>query len=67
MHNAEKRMSPVLAALKDNTLFLKHNLNAQAVGALQGEYKNIKQDVELLIKEMNQAIDKSQSFINQLK
>jgi hypothetical protein len=67
MHNAEKRMSPVLAALKDNTLYLKHNLNAQAVGALQGEYKNIKQDVELLIKEMNQAIDKSQSFIDQLQ
>ncbi|MBT3815870.1 MAG: DUF2959 family protein, partial [Methylococcales bacterium] len=37
MHKAEDRMQPVLAALKDNTLYLKHNLNAKAIGALQGE------------------------------
>ena len=67
MHKAESRMQPVLDALKDNVLFLKHNLNAQAIGALQGEYQSIKNDVELLIGEMNKAIEQSNAFIAQLK
>ena len=29
MHKAESKMAPVLTALKDNSLFLKHNLNAK--------------------------------------
>ncbi|WDE08351.1 DUF2959 domain-containing protein [Thalassomonas viridans] len=67
MRRAEERMQPVLVALKDNTLYLKHNLNAKAIGALQGEYLSIKQDIEILIKEMNQAIQQSQQFIDLLK
>ena len=67
MHKAESKMAPVLTALKDNTLYLKHNLNAQAVGALEGEYTVIKRNVEVLIKEMNQAISQSQQFIDLLK
>ncbi|WP_440874780.1 DUF2959 domain-containing protein [Thalassotalea sp. PLHSN55] len=67
MRKAESSMAPVLSALKDNTLYLKHNLNAQAVGALEGEYKSIKQDIEVLIKEMNVAIDSSKQFIANLK
>jgi hypothetical protein len=67
MRNAEKRMQPVLNALKDNMLYLKHNLNAQAIGELKTEYKVIKQDVERLINEMNNSINKSQTFIDSLK
>lgn len=67
MHRAQDKMSPVLAALKDNTLYLKHNLNARAIGALQGEYKNIKRDVEVLVKEMNIAISQSEEFIQLLQ
>lgn len=67
MRNAEKRMQPVLNALKDNMLYLKHNLNAQAIGELKTEYKLIKQDVEQLINEMNHSITKSQTFIDSLK
>ena len=67
MHNAESRMQPILNALKDNMLYLKHNLNAQAIGALKAEYKLIKQDVERLIKEMNNSITNSQEFILSLK
>jgi hypothetical protein len=48
-------------------LYLKHNLNAQAIGELKTEYKLIKQDVERLISEMNNSINKSQTFINSLK
>lgn len=67
MHRAEQKMSPVLSALKDNTLYLKHNLNAKAIGALENEFLDIKSDVNTLIKEMNNAINESQSFISALK
>jgi len=67
MRVAEKRMEPVLNALKDNMLYLKHNLNAQAIGELKTEYKLIKQDVEQLINEMNKSITQSQTFIKTLK
>ena len=49
-------MYPVLAALKDNMLYLKHNLNAKAIGALKGEYQTIKSNVEQLIQQMNKSI-----------
>ncbi|MCP4986688.1 MAG: DUF2959 domain-containing protein [Colwellia sp.] len=67
MHKAESKMAPVLTALKDNTLFLKHNLNAKAVGALQGEMISIEKDVSILLKDMNAAIEQSQKFIDLLE
>jgi Mor family transcriptional regulator len=67
MRNAERRMQPILNALKDNMLYLKHNLNARAIGELKTEYKLIEQDVERLINEMNSSINKSQIFIKSLK
>ena len=67
MHKAEKRMQPVLSALQDNVLFLKHNLNAKAIGALQGEFNTIKRDVQRLIDDMNKAIKQSAIFIEQIK
>ncbi|WP_448213492.1 DUF2959 domain-containing protein [Colwellia sp. MEBiC06753] len=66
MKRAESKMEPVLAALKDNTLYLKHNLNAKAIGALEGEYKSIKTDIESLIKDMNVAIKESEYFLSLL-
>ncbi len=67
MHRAKDKMAPVLTALRDNSLYLKHNLNAQAIGALQGEYKTIKRDVESLVAEMSKAIAQSQQFIDLLQ
>jgi hypothetical protein len=67
MHKAESKMAPVLSALKDNSLFLKHNLNAKAVGALQGEMVSIQKDVKVLINDMNAAIEQSQKFIDMLE
>lgn len=67
MRKAESKMAPVLIALKDNSLFLKHNLNAKAVGALQGEITSIKKDVGVLIRDMNAAIEQSQKFIDMLE
>lgn len=67
MRRAEAKMAPVLTALQDNVLFLKHNLNASAISGLQGEFGNIKQDVEQLIAEMNSAIAQSNEFIASMK
>ncbi|MGS2721417.1 DUF2959 domain-containing protein [Paraglaciecola aestuariivivens] len=63
MHSAESKMQPVLAALRDNVLYLKHNLNASAVGALQGEFNGIKQEINSLLADMNKAISESNRFI----
>lgn len=67
MRRAEQSMQPVLASLKDNSLYLKHNLNAKAIGALQGEFDSIQRDINRLITEMNQAIAQSEQFVATLK
>lgn len=63
LKQAEKRMPPVLSALQDNVLFLKHNLNARAIGSLKSEYKGIKSNIDLLIRDMEKAIKESDLFI----
>lgn len=63
MRKAESRMAPVLSAFQDNVLYLKHNLNASAIGALQGELSTIENDVAQLIQQMNSAIAESDAFI----
>jgi len=67
MRKAESTMDPILSSLRDNVLYLKHNLNANAVGALQGEFNGIKKEINQLIIEMNKAISESNSFISSLK
>ncbi len=67
MVKAEKRMQPVLDALHDQVLYLKHNLNARAIAALKGEFSSIKSDIDKLLQEMQTSIRESQAFINTLK
>lgn len=63
---AEAAMQPVLSQLKDNVLFLKHNLNASAIGSLQGEATTIQSQIEQLLVRMNASIAESDSFIKTL-
>lgn len=67
MRKAEKSMTPVLDLFQDNVLFLKHNLNAQAIGSLRAEFSNLKQGIDSLIKRMNDAIYRSNKFIDELR
>ena len=67
MERAESKMAPVLNTLRDNMLYLKHNLNAQAVAGLQGEFGQLKVDINDLLQEMNVAIAQSDQFIAKLK
>ena len=67
MRKAEKSMTPVIATFRDNVLFLKHNLNAQAIGALKVEFSTLKKDIDALIRDMNASIQSSEQFIAQMR
>ncbi|WP_028024290.1 DUF2959 domain-containing protein [Enterovibrio calviensis] len=67
MKKAEGKMTPVLDTLRDNTLYLKHNLNAAAIGALKGEFSGLEQEINRAIKDMQLAIDESERFLTTLK
>ncbi|MBT5723802.1 MAG: DUF2959 domain-containing protein [Gammaproteobacteria bacterium] len=67
MRNAERTIDPVLASLKDNVLYLKHNLNARAIASLKGELSTVNEDVNALIEAMQAAINESSAFIDQMK
>jgi len=63
MKRAEEKIGPVLAAFRDQVLFLKHNLNAQAITSLQDELASVEADIESLVKEMEASIAEANSFI----
>ena len=63
MKQAERSMEPVLRQFRDQVTYLKHNLNAQAVGALKGEALDIEKEVQQLIRDMNASISEADSFI----
>ena len=63
MKRAERKIDPVLNAFRDQVLYLKHNLNAQAIASLQSELVSIESDVARLIKEMDASIREANAFI----
>ena len=66
MKQAQQKIDPVLSAFRDQVLFLKHNLNAQAVASLQDELVSIESNVAALIKEMDASIAKANTFIGSM-
>ncbi len=67
MRRAESKMTPVLNTFRDHVLFLKHNLNAQAIASLKTELTSIESDVAGLIREMEASIARSQAFIDEMQ
>ena len=63
MRAAESKIDPVLAAFRDQVLFLKHNLNAQAIDSLRADLASVESDIEILIREMNASIAEANAFI----
>ena len=53
--------------MKDYVLYLKHNLNAQAIGSLKEETLQIEEDVSDLINQMNRSIQETEHFIEMLE
>ncbi len=66
LHSAESTMDPVLRQFRDQVLYLKHNLNAAAIGSLRGTADNIQGDIQRLISQMNRSIADADSFIQTL-
>jgi hypothetical protein len=66
MRRAHTRVERVLDSLRDVVLALKHQLNAHAVGALQGELDGIEREVAALVTAMNASIQQAGHFLEAL-
>lgn len=67
MRRAERSIDPVMNTLRDNVLYLKHNLNARAVNALKSELRSVDHNVQALVAAMSRAIEESDRFIETLR
>lgn len=67
MRSAESKLNPVLKKFRDQTLFLKHNLNAKAISALENQVVKVKVDVASLIRDMERSIEEADRFIAEMR
>jgi len=67
MEAAAEKMDPVLDAFRDQTLFLKHNLNAQAIAALNKTTLGMRSEVDSLIQQMTKSIEEANAFIAKMR
>ena len=63
MRKVETSMQPVLTALNDHVLALKHNLNARAIASLSGELKTVEHDIGALVADMEASIAEADAFL----
>ena len=66
MQRAEAAMDPVLTLFNDQVLFLRHNLNARAIGSLEAELDDIERATANLVDEMERSIAEASRFIEAL-
>jgi hypothetical protein len=67
MKKAEAKLEPALAPLRDQVLFMKHNLNARAIAGLSHELVSVQENVNKLVRDMESAIAQADSFIASLQ
>jgi hypothetical protein len=66
MRRADSAMEPVLTLFRDQVLYLRHNLNARAIGSLETELADIERATARLIQEMERSIAEASRFIDAL-
>jgi hypothetical protein len=66
MDSAAKAMDPVLTRFKNRVLFVKSNLNAQAIASLKGTEIELGGEIDKLIKDMESSIAEADKFIAQV-
>ncbi len=66
MRRAESKMEPVLAAFRDQVLFLKHNLNARAVASMDRTVVELEGEIARLISDMESSIAEANRFIDEM-
>jgi hypothetical protein len=67
MKRAEAKLEPVLVPLRDQVLFMKHNLNARAIAGLSDELKSVQSNVDDLIRNIERAIAQADEFMASLR
>jgi hypothetical protein len=63
MDTAAATMKPVLTSFNDRVLFIKGNLNAQAIASLKGTELELGNEIDKLIREMEASIREADEFI----
>lgn len=66
MKRAESKLEPALQPLRDDVLFLKHNLNAQAIGSLDDELRSVESNVDGLVRDLERSIAEADRFVAEL-
>jgi predicted nucleic acid-binding Zn-ribbon protein len=61
---SRRQMDPALTLLNDQVLYLKHNLNAAAVGSLGGQMAEIERSIGALQSSIESSIREAQGFID---
>lgn len=67
MKKAETKLEPALIPLRDQVMFMKHNLNAKAIAGLSDEVVGVQTNVDELIRDIESAIAQADSFIASLQ
>ena len=67
MKRAEARLDPALQPMRDQVLYLKHNLNARAISSLGATHRELEADISRLIGDMEASIREAQNFIRDMK
>jgi hypothetical protein len=67
MARAQAGIEPILRPLRDRVLFLKHNLNARALGSLTKELDTVRTGVDELVADMQRSIAEADAFIAEME
>jgi hypothetical protein len=67
MKSAEVKLEPALVPLRDQVMFMKHNLNARAIAGLSEELVSVQTNVDRLVRDMESAIAQADAFIASLQ
>lgn len=64
---SRRKMDPALALLNDQVLYLKHNLNAAAIGSLGDSMADVEKSITALQRSIEDSIRDAQGFIDTMK
>lgn len=67
MRRAQASFQPALKVLGDQVLYLKHNLNAAAIGAIKDELPRLQADAESLRRDVQKATAEADRFLKEFR
>ncbi|WP_257387175.1 DUF2959 domain-containing protein [Tahibacter caeni] len=67
MRRAEASFQPALKVLDDQVLYLKHNLNAAAIGAIRDELPRLQADAASLQRDVQRATAEADRFLKEFR